>query len=77
MDRGAWWAPVHGVTKSQTRLTNMYLSLHDAQKSDLTPYLLRSKYPPLPMKLKLKDLLHGVIRYKSLRGLGNYQIQVS
>ena len=19
MDRGAWWAPVHGVTKSQTR----------------------------------------------------------
>ena len=22
MDRGAWWAIVHGVTKSQTRLSN-------------------------------------------------------
>ena len=22
MDRGAWWATVHGVTKSQTRLNN-------------------------------------------------------
>jgi len=21
-DRGAWWAAVHGVTKSQTRLSN-------------------------------------------------------
>ena len=21
MDRGAWWATVHGVTKSQTRLS--------------------------------------------------------
>ena len=21
MDRGAWWAAIHGVTKSQTRLT--------------------------------------------------------
>ena len=24
MDRGAWWATVHGVTKSQTRLS-MYM----------------------------------------------------
>ena len=24
MDRGAWWAPVHGVAKSQTRLSNFY-----------------------------------------------------
>ena len=22
MDRGAWWATVHGVSKSQTRLSN-------------------------------------------------------
>ena len=22
MDRGAWWATIHGVTKSQTRLRN-------------------------------------------------------
>ena len=24
MDRGAWWATVHGVTKSQTRLSNSH-----------------------------------------------------
>ena len=27
MDRGAWWATVHGVTKSQTRLSDL-TSLH-------------------------------------------------
>ena len=26
MDRGAWWATVHGVTKSRTRLSNLHLS---------------------------------------------------
>ena len=25
MDRGAWWATVHGVTKSQTQLSNSHL----------------------------------------------------
>ena len=25
MDRGAWWAAVHGVTKSQARLSDSYL----------------------------------------------------
>ena len=27
MDRGAWWAPVHGVSKSWTRLSDLTLSL--------------------------------------------------
>ena len=27
MDRGAWWATVHGITKSQTQL-NDFTSLH-------------------------------------------------
>ena len=26
MDRGAWWATVHGVAKKRTRLTNPFLS---------------------------------------------------
>ena len=26
MDRGAWWATVHGVARSQTRLSNFTLS---------------------------------------------------
>ena len=27
MDRGAWWATIHGVTKSLTRLTHYHFSL--------------------------------------------------
>ena len=28
MDRGAWWAAVHGVTKSQTRLNDFTFTFH-------------------------------------------------
>ena len=28
MDAGAWWAAVHGVTKSQTRLSDFTFSFH-------------------------------------------------
>ena len=28
MDGGAWWAAVHGVTKSQTRLSDFTLTIH-------------------------------------------------
>ena len=28
MDGGAWWAAVHGVTKSRTRLSNFTFTLH-------------------------------------------------
>ena len=28
MDRGAWWATVHGVAKSQTRLSNFTFTFH-------------------------------------------------
>ena len=28
MDRGAWWAAAHGVTKSQTRLSNFTFTFH-------------------------------------------------
>ena len=28
MDGGAWWAAVHGVEKSQTRLSNFILTFH-------------------------------------------------
>ena len=31
MDRGAWWAPVHGATKSQTRLSKF---TEQAQRED-------------------------------------------
>ena len=28
MDRGAWWAVVHGVVKSQTRLSDFTFTFH-------------------------------------------------
>ena len=28
MERGAWWAIVHGVTKSQTRLSDFTFTFH-------------------------------------------------
>ena len=28
MDRGAWWAIVHGVTKSRTRLSDLHFYFH-------------------------------------------------
>ena len=28
MDRGAWWAAVHSVAKSQTRLSNVSFTFH-------------------------------------------------
>jgi len=31
MDGGAWWATVHGVTKSQTRLSDFTFTIHRDQ----------------------------------------------
>ena len=28
MDRGAWWAPVHGIAKSQIRLSDFTFTFH-------------------------------------------------
>ena len=39
MDRGAWWATVHGVAKSQTRLEQ--LSMHANNINELT-FLVRT-----------------------------------
>ena len=42
MDRGAWWATVHGVAKSQTQLK--WLSMHPCgELIDLRQYYLYSK----------------------------------
>ena len=35
MDRGAWWATVHGVGKSQTRLSDSQLQFRKSQASCL------------------------------------------
>ena len=36
MDRGAWWATVHGVAKSRTRLSDFTLTFHfDALEKEM------------------------------------------
>ena len=44
MDRGLWRATVHGVTKSQTRLTNSYTHTHKGKKVALIEHLLRTRH---------------------------------
>ena len=36
MDRGVWWAIIHGVTKSQTRLSDYTLNFKKEKKSSIT-----------------------------------------
>ena len=36
MDGGAWWAAVHGVTKSRTRLSNFIFTFHALEKEMAT-----------------------------------------
>ena len=31
MDRGAWWATVHGVAKSQTRLSDSHFLMEESE----------------------------------------------
>ena len=35
MDRGAWWATVHGVAKSQTRQSNLACMQDSSEKAQL------------------------------------------
>ena len=50
MDRGAWWATVHVVTKSQIRLKQLSM----AQYSTMTPNMFRIKF-------KLSAMTHKVL----------------
>ena len=56
MDRGAWWATVHGVAKSQTRL------------SDFTFMLWRRKWQPTPVFLPGESQGRGSLVGCRLRG---------
>ena len=47
MDRGAWWATVHGVTESQTGLSDKHLTSYSAGAtlSTYLPLILCEIYP--------------------------------
>ena len=49
MDRGAWWATVHGVAKSRTRLSYFTSSL--LHKEELCLFLKLNQCPPPFQKL--------------------------
>ena len=34
MDREVWWATVHGVTESQTRMSRQHVHVHDRINND-------------------------------------------
>ena len=46
MDRGAWWATVHGVTKSQTQLLLLLLSRFSHVRLCATPETAAHQAPP-------------------------------
>ena len=51
MDRGAWWATVHGVTKSQTQLSELaYTSENFTKKKQfpVTNFSLQNFHKNLP-----------------------------
>ena len=44
MDGGAWWAAVHGVSKSQTRLSDFTFTFHFHAKWQPTPVFLPGEF---------------------------------
>ena len=54
MDRGGWWAIIHGVSKSQTRL-----SIHASAVLDFTTEFLVNEYLKFERLLRLAVFLPG------------------
>ena len=59
MDRGAWWATVHGVPKSRTRLKQC-LGTEDSKLKSREPvntYFLSTNYMPVPEDTAVNETL--------------------
>ena len=52
MDGGAWWAVVHGVTKSRTRLSDFTFTFHS--------HALEKEWQPIPLFLPRESQGQGV-----------------
>ena len=64
MDGGAWWAAVHGVTKSWTRLSNLAAAEHESMKMKRE----KSKKPKAdPMERSTDKSLVKLIKKKERR----------
>ena len=66
MDRGAWWATIHGVAKSRTRLsdfTSLHLLLGIKVMTNLDS-IFKSRDITLPTKVRLvKAMVFPVVMY--------------
>ena len=60
MDRGAWWAAVHGVAKSQARLSDFTFTFHF--------HALEKKWQPTPVFLPGESQGWGSLVGFHLRG---------
>ena len=58
MDRGAWWATVHGVTKSRTRLKRLS-TCACSKPLDFASGFLQKRISQTDERLSLKELVHS------------------
>ena len=71
MDRGAWWATVHGVAKSWTRLNRLSMHTHEIFNQNISfvsPYSLTWQLHPALISL-FTVLLRCVLNFLAIRSL--------
>ena len=73
MDRGAWWATVHRVTKSQTRLSN----LADAEnkqtnKNNVTKIIKKIHWRCIIRHLRFKSQVHHFLARQGKTGTSDF-----
>ena len=68
MDRGAWWATFHGVTKSWTQLSNCHFSLHPPSTRNHDGVIIHLE--PDILECKIKWALGSITTNKASGGGG-------
>ena len=68
MDRGAWWATVHGVTKSQTRLSDFTLTLTLGKTT--RPFGYDLNQIPYDYTVEVRNIFKGLDLIECLKNYG-------
>ena len=67
MDRGAWQAIVHGVTKSWTRLSDLFFFMvYESNKNFVCSYLLKYTENKMPKQEEVKSVLSFISYQQSM-----------
>ena len=80
MDRGAWRATVHGVTKSRTQLNDYYSHFHETDKGSISKMhkqftqlnSLKKKQTKNPMKKWAEDLKRHFSKEEKMLNITHY-----